>query len=156
MEKLITSPEIVLIEEIKNRLESQGIHSEIIEDNNTFISASGEITKYSLLVRQEDLPTALNIKNEIEHERTSEEVTPWCAKCGCEDVSKEVIVHRRSSIIYLILAPILLALGLIGGFGIIFNWCFIAGGILFFIQYFIGHKEKVYTCNKCGHKFRRP
>lgn len=156
MEKLITSPEIVLIEEIKNRLKSEGIHSEMIEDNNTFISASGEITKYSLLVRKEDLPMALKIKNEIENERKSEEMMPWCVKCGDEDVSKEVIVHRHSSIIYLVLAPILLVLGLIGKFGVLFNWCFIVGGILFFIQYFRGHEEEVFTCNKCGHKFRRP
>ena len=155
MVKFVTSSSIIFIEELKNRLSSDGIVSEIIEDNNTFINASGEITKYSLLVNEKDIDKATEIKKACDKEANSEDLIPWCNKCGDDDVSKEIISHKHSSIIYLILAPFLFLIGLIGGLGPIFNWFFIIGGILFCIQFFRGHKEEIFTCNKCGHRFHR-
>ena len=155
MEKIITTPEIMLIDELKHRLEMKNIHSEMLEDTSTFISASGNITQYSLLVNESDIEQSLIIKDELIKEREKEENMPWCESCGYEDTIKETVEHKFSSIWFLIASPVMIVLGLVLHVGPFFTWVFIIGGILFGIQFFKGHTEEIYTCKKCGHKFQR-
>ena len=155
MEKIITTPEIILIEELKHRLEEANIHSDIMEENSTFINASGNIIQYSLFVNEADMEKSMQIKNELVKEREKDENMPWCESCGYENVIKETIEHRFSSFWYLIASPILVAIGLLFPLVEILKWVFIAGGILSCFQFFMGHNEDIYTCKKCGHKFHR-
>ena len=155
MVKIITTPEIILIEELKNRLEMKNIRSEIMEDTSTFISASGNITQYSLLVNEADIEKSLLIKDELIKELEKEDNMPWCESCGNEDVIKDTIEHKFSSSWFLITAPIMVFIGLLFPLGPILKWVFIIGGVLFGLQFFMGHDEEIYTCKKCGHKFHR-
>ncbi len=154
--KLYSTPQIIDLQELQNELEKEGIKSSTSEDNSTFISPTGDITTFSLFVREEDYEKALVIlKSFREHAKNVEELT-WCEYCGSEDVSKEIIGHEYSSIWFLIVGVIMMVASFIGrNITMLFTYLLLIGGLLFIIQYFRGYKEEIYTCNTCKKKFHK-
>lgn len=156
MRALTNSPEIVFIQELQDRLQKNGIQTSVSEENSTFISASGVITSYNVFVDDADFEKAEKIMKELKGQSNQKENLPWCPMCESEDVTKELIKHRHSSIWFAILGPLFFIAGLISPeYLFFFKWIFILGGILAVIQFFRGHTEEKFTCNSCKHTFHR-
>lgn len=153
MEAILSTPNIVEAEQILAALSQADIEARIIEDNGTFISASGNIVNYRIMVNDGDTDAAKNIVSDYRARNKATETMPWCPECGSEDVSETVVRHKHGSIWFLVLAPIMLVVGFFSP--PFFFWLFTAGAVLFIIQYFIGYKTHRYHCNKCHHIFKR-
>lgn len=154
MIKIKTSSNFLLIQQLQTILEESNIESRVEENSGLYIDASGNITTYSLLVHDEDEQRALDLLKEYDSEEDKPHSCGWCPECGSEDITKEEVKLKHSSIAFLIIGIIAIAISFIIQFYIFFYLLFI-GGILSIIQYFRGHTEERYVCNKCSHRFRR-
>jgi len=154
MERLVTTHDLTLLQELQATLDNDGITSVIEENNSTIIDASGNIITYSLLVNKPDYAKAAQIYGSLNKEIESRDEV-WCPECGSEDLSRTQTRHKHSSLVFIILAPILMLCGLLLPLGSIISWLFIAGSILFIIQFFRGYTEELFHCNKCGNTFKR-
>lgn len=153
MKTIISTPEVVTAEQIVARLNEAGIEAQMLEDKSTFISASGDIFNYSIIVNDCDVDAANKIVRGYQAESKECTAMPWCPECGSEDVSETIIRRKRGSLFFLILAPFMLAIGFFSPN--FFFWLFLVGALLFIIQYFIGYNIHRYKCNKCHHVFKR-
>lgn len=153
MKTIISTPEVVTAEQIVARLNEADIDAQMLEDKSTFISASGDIFNYSIIVNDCDVDAANKIVSGYQAESKECTAMPWCPECGSEDVSETIIRRKRGSLFFLILAPFMLAIGFFSPN--FFCWLFSVGAILFIIQYFIGYSIHRYKCNKCHHVFKR-
>lgn len=155
MEKLKTSPNIVVLQELQGLLHDSGIQSHIEENSSPYVDASGNTITYTLLVHSGDIDKAIQITKEFDKVADQPTDYGWCPECGAEDLSKEVVRLKHSSIAFPILGVFAIAVALIVPLGVILGWVFIIGGICAIIQYFRGHTEERYVCNNCGHRFKR-
>lgn len=153
MKNIISTPEVVTAEQIVARLNEAGIDAQMLEDKSTFISASGDIFNYSIIVNDCDVDAANKIVSGYQAESKECHAMPWCPECGSEDVSETIIRCKRGSLFFLILAPFMFVIGFFSP--IFFFWLFSVGALLFIIQYFIGYNIHRYKCNKCHHVFKR-
>lgn len=153
MKTIISTPEVVTAEQIVARLNEAGIDAQMLEDKSTFISASGDIFNYSIIVNDCDVDAANKIVSGYQAESKECHAMPWCPECGSEDVSETIIRRKRGSLFFLILAPFMFVIGFFSP--IFFFWLFSVGALLFIIQYFIGYNIHRYKCNKCHHVFKR-
>lgn len=153
MKTIISTPEVVTAEQIVARLNEAGIDAQMLEDKSTFISASGDIFNYSIIVNDCDVDAANKIVRGYQAESKECTAMPWCPECGSEDVSETIIRRKRGSLFFLILAPFMFVIGFFSP--IFFFWLFSVGALLFIIQYFIGYNIHRYKCNKCHHVFKR-
>lgn len=153
MKTIISTPEVVTAEQIVARLNEAGIDAQMLEDKSTFISASGDIFNYSIIVNDCDVDAANKIVSGYQVESKECTAMPWCPECGSEDVSETIIRRKRGSLFFLILAPFMFVIGFFSP--IFFFWLFSVGALLFIIQYFIGYNIHRYKCNKCHHVFKR-
>lgn len=153
MKTIISTPEVVTAEQIVARLNEAGIDAQMLEDKSTFISASGDIFNYSIIVNDCDVDAANKIVSGYQAESKECTAMPWCPECGSEDVSETIIRRKRGSLFFLILAPFMFVIGFFSP--IFFFWLFSVGALLFIIQYFIGYNIHRYKCNKCHHVFKR-
>lgn len=153
MKTIISTPEVVTAEQIVARLNEAGIDAQMLEDKSTFISASGDIFNYSIIVNDCDVDAANKIVRGYQAESKECHAMPWCPECGSEDVSETIIRRKRGSLFFLILAPFMFVIGFFSP--IFFFWLFSVGALLFIIQYFIGYNIHRYKCNKCHHVFKR-
>ena len=153
MKTIISTPEVVTAEQIVARFNEAGIDAQMLEDKSTFISASGDIFNYSIIVNDCDVDAANKIVSGYQVESKECTAMPWCPECGSEDVSETIIRRKRGSLFFLILAPFMFVIGFFSP--IFFFWLFSVGALLFIIQYFIGYNIHRYKCNKCHHVFKR-
>lgn len=155
MENLKTSPNIVDLQELQALLQEAGIDSHISENSSLYVDASGNTITYSLLVSAEHLNQAVEIAKKFNETAEQPSDCGWCPECGSEDISKTIVKKNHSSIAFLIIGILVLAIPFIVPAGPIFSWLFIIGGLGPIVQYFRGHTEERYLCNKCNHKFKR-
>lgn len=111
MKTIISTPEVVTAEQIVARLNEAGIDAQMLEDKSTFISASGDIFNYSIIVNDCDVDAANKIVSGYQAESKECTAMPWCPECGSEDVSETIIRRKRGSLFFLILAPFMFAIG---------------------------------------------
>lgn len=154
MENLKTSPNIVVLHELQDILREAGIESQIIENTSPYVDTSGNTVTYTLLVGADDLDESIIIANKFNETAEQPKDCGWCPECGSENITKTVIRKRFSSISFLILGLLAIPVGIIFPLAF-FSWVLVIGGFIAIIQFFIGHTEERYVCNKCNHKFKR-
>ena len=155
MKTLVSTPNIIEAEQIKADLQDADIDAQILEDNNTFFASTPDAANYRIIVSDDNFDKANNVLQNYRTQNKENETLPWCPECGNNDVTETIIRHRYGSIWFLILAPILLAIGLF--LPIPFPWgqiCLVCA-FGFAIQFFIGYKVHRFKCNKCNHIFKR-
>lgn len=86
MKTIISTPEVVTAEQIVALLNEAGIDAQMLEDKSTFISASGDIFNYSIIVNDCDVDAANKIVSGYQAESKECHAMPWCPECGSEDV----------------------------------------------------------------------
>lgn len=155
MKTLVSTPNIIEAEQIKADLQDADIDAQILEDNNTFFSSTPDATNYRIIVADDDFDNANTVLQNYREQNKENETLPWCPECGNNDVTETIIRHRYGSIWFLILAPILLAIGLFLPIPRFWGYFCLVGAICFAIQFFIGYKVHRFKCNKCNHIFKR-
>lgn len=155
MEKIKTTPEILKLQELQSLLQSEGISSQITDNSSPYVDASGNITYYSLLVKNEDVEKALVIVQKFDKNAEKPKDCSWCPECGSEKLTKTVSKHKFSSPAFLIIGIIALVVGAVVPLGPLFGWILMIGGLFGIIQFFRGHTSEEYVCGDCGHKFKR-
>lgn len=159
MKEVYNSPEQIKVQELKNILDDNGIDCIVVEKNSPYVDASGNLTTYSVSVNDEDFDKANELFAAFKNRIKNSEVMPWCDKCGSDNVTKEVIYHKRSSIWFLINALFLFVLFVLCPARDLTleasRWAMLFFGILFIVQYFRGNKEEVFTCHSCHNRFHR-
>ena len=154
MKTIVSTPNIVEAEQIIALLDENGIDAQMLEDNGPYISASGDINNYRIIVNDDDAPSAEKIVADYRRRNNANASLPWCPKCGCEDVSETIIRHRFGSIWLLLLAPVLAAAWLFLPLPTIFGWICLVFSVAFVVQFFIPYKVHRLRCNKCNHIFK--
>ena len=143
----------VYADEIKEKLGAEGIVCLVHDENeDTVVGAYGGTTGISIRVYEEDAEKARDIVKGVRDSR--EDITPWCPRCGSEDVTctetrrvrpKNIIREKRWNIV---LWAVVLVVALYFG-----QWPFaIACLFLLLFDLFIGKKAN-YHCNNCGEDF---
>ena len=156
MKIVISTPNIVEAEQIIALLEDDGIEAHMLEDNSPYISASGDMSNYRVMVNDDDAPSAEKVVEAYRrHNATAETAKPWCPECGSEDVAETVIRHRFGSVWLLLLAPVLVAIRLLLPMPPVVGWVILVLPIAFVVQFFIGYKVHRFQCNKCNHIFKQ-
>jgi DNA-directed RNA polymerase subunit RPC12/RpoP len=155
VETLKTTPNIVDLQELQSILKEAGIESVISENSSPYIDASGNITTYSLLVGDDNLDKAIEIARKFNETAEQPTSCSWCPECGSEDITMTKVKLKRSSIAFPILGVLCIIIAFILPLGVVFSLALFVGGIFAVIQYFRGHTEERYVCNKCNHKFKR-
>lgn len=158
MKTLVSTPNIIEAEQIKADLQDADIDAQILEDNNTFFASTPDAANYRIIVSDDDFDNANTVLQNYREQNKENETLPWCPECGNNDVTETIIRHRYGSIWFLILAPILLAIGLfipLPEYLIYIRYFCLFGALCFIIQFFIGYKVHRFKCNKCNHIFKR-
>lgn len=78
MKTIISTPEVVTAEQIVARLNEAGIDAQMLEDKSTFISASGDIFNYGIIVNDCDVDAANKIVSGYQAESKECHAMPWC------------------------------------------------------------------------------
>lgn len=163
MENLITSPNIIEVQELQVRLENAGIRSEISQNMSPYVTASGSTITYTLLVGPEKLDEAIEIVHDYENklkQEVDEEVL--CPECGSDDVMRTASARRRNSILYLLVG--IISLGVFLLLPLYINWLYLTRrlwlllliiGVGCLVKYFKGGSEASYECNNCHNRFKR-
>lgn len=154
MKTIVSTPNIIEAEQIIALLDENGIDAQMLEDNGPYISASGDMNNYRIIVNDDDTPSAEKIVADYRSRNNADTTLPWCPECGSEDVSETIIRHRFGSIWLLLLAPVLVAAWLFLPLPMIIRICFVVFAIAFVVQFFIPYKVHRLRCNKCNHVFK--
>ena len=156
---LLTSPNIIELERLKAYLDEIDVVSRIDEIRNAYISANGSVYEYRLSVSEDDAQRARIVLAKFRAEAAKSRPRPWCPDCGGEEVEETVVKHRYGSVGFIVATVILLmagvALWMSGLVNVTLTYGFFAGALICLVQFFVGYKENVYRCNKCGHIFNR-
>ncbi len=155
MKTLISTPNIIEAEQIKAILIESEIDAQILEDNNTFFSSTPDAANYRIIVSDDNFDKANNLLQNYRTQNKENETLPWCPECGNNDVAETIIRHRFGSIWFLILAPILLAIGLFIPLPRFWEYFCLVGALGFAIQFFVGYNVHRFKCNNCNHIFKR-
>lgn len=155
MKTLVSTPNIIEAEQIKADLQDANIDAQILEDNNTFFASTPDAANYRIIVADDDFDNANTILQNYHTQNKENETLPWCPECGNNDVTETIIRRRYGSIWFLILAPILLAIGIFLPIPRFWGYFCLVGAICFVIQFFIGYNVHRFKCNKCNHIFKR-
>jgi len=146
---------VIYAEEIQSRLTEIGIECFMRDETPTEVlgSASGHRATVAVYVHAKDLPAAKSVIEAAKYAR--EEQSPWCPKCGNEDNEKTVIQHKHGPTWLLVLCIAIFIIGNIvalidTSYAIVFPIL-----IVLIIIWCKSYREEIYSCNKCGHVYRK-
>lgn len=127
--KDITCNNPIEAEGLRSALREIGIESDIFDETNSKVARGILDQRTDVLVKEEDYEQAMKVYQSLQAEQHA--TTPWCPKCGSENVTVQKKKNATTRQLPRILATLLM-----------------------FIPIGVCTTEK-FVCNDCGHKWER-
>jgi len=156
--RLTTCENDIQADELIAKLKEANIESFKYDEKLGSYVQGGFLGTVEVHVHEDDYERALLVADA--QQASKDDFTPWCPKCGAEDVTQtiEESAHgseseRNSLIVSLVIAIAAAAFGIyIGRYALLGIFLL---PIVVAVIYFRPHRYKVFTCKQCGHKFKK-